>query len=695
MFLFKKPSVLIKRRLFLLNLSKKLGLLFIGNSLITDNVYGENKVQSVSKGLPETFEQQKTAHTSGFQDQDVIKEKLIDLQIENILKQPDGYKYIGGCNTVEELKSIEPLYHGQKILLNNNSYPSSQGKIIPTFEGVSEMWHDSNDTVTKGDDILSFVTLSGKRWKRTERHCIDFNWCDFGDVDKSIPLQRAIDLILAIANKTGKAYELPFINIKAGSYAMLSTVVLYPFIQIKSLGSVTFDFSRAKNINIGFSINTEIQLAQDFLKMPGNSAPCLNGLNGVITIVGEGRKTSNAAALSIGNTQSSKSPCRDVKTNNVVISGWRIAHLYQNFDTFLISHRDCRLESNKYNIVTSGINNNSGEKISYDGCVIAGSGLSNIYINSAGFDFNFINCSFDFTGQDIIFIGVKAGYQCIRFMACHFEQWDGYIINCKNRNNNITVMISNAIILPRANDHNVLNSPSRPLFKLKDGVTVSLKDFEIRHEYPAINEKISMTCDEEGEFQASGYAKDPYPQIPNTSYNVFENLKIWNEKVRNFDEYINNKKWKITCNNTNWNTTSSNGFLEIIPENKTKAGKTGDLFCIIQNESFISVNPNSIVSLWCCLRTDEIENAPKITIQLECYDINKESLNYNQIFSFDYKDVYNNKKMNNFYKNKNSPIASTVGRRRIKSNTNFIKYSIKIERITSTVSVNELGFAIF
>lgn len=133
-------------------------------------------------------------------------------------------------------------------------------------------------------------------------------------------------------------------------------------------------------------------------------------------------KSNSDFAIDFGNNEEGHSPSRNARIDGVTITGFGSAFNFRGISTYLTNIRDSRFESNLINIrVAPPDNKDSGERISFDNCVFAGSGVyaktantpsdeANIYIDAPGFDINFINCSFDYSNGDVMKMGANYGY---------------------------------------------------------------------------------------------------------------------------------------------------------------------------------------------------------------------------------------------------------------------------------------------
>ncbi|HDL4425245.1 TPA: phage tail protein, partial [Mannheimia haemolytica] len=93
----------------------------------------------------------------------------------NNLSSPDGYKHIGRCKSVAELRTIRPTEHGQRILVDAYYEDGTTGG--------GEFVADLQDLVTPDDGGVCFVVNNnGGRWKRVDlSHLTLFDFGAVGD----------------------------------------------------------------------------------------------------------------------------------------------------------------------------------------------------------------------------------------------------------------------------------------------------------------------------------------------------------------------------------------------------------------------------------------------------------------------------------------------------------------------------------
>lgn len=124
------------------------------------------------------------------------------------LSAADGYKYIGRCKSIAELRTIKPTYHGQRILVDAYYEGGTTGG--------GEFVADLQDLDTPDDGGICIVGNEGIRWKRV---IIDkLSVCDFGADLKTISNKAFIDM----ANAVG------YINVPVGTYKLSTLTIPTP-----------------------------------------------------------------------------------------------------------------------------------------------------------------------------------------------------------------------------------------------------------------------------------------------------------------------------------------------------------------------------------------------------------------------------------------------------------------------------------
>ena len=124
------------------------------------------------------------------------------------LAKPDGFKYIGQCESIEELRTIEPTQDQQRILVK--SYHVNLNKGGGTF------YADLGDTTTVDNGGTVIVTNGGKRWLRIHTQAVVE---EFGAVADKV--NDDTDAFLRAADYA-KAKKLPFVA--QGKYKLTQAI---------------------------------------------------------------------------------------------------------------------------------------------------------------------------------------------------------------------------------------------------------------------------------------------------------------------------------------------------------------------------------------------------------------------------------------------------------------------------------------
>lgn len=91
-------------------------------------------------------------------------------QLERNLSAPDGYRLIGQCDSIAQLRTIEPTENNQHILV--------KGYYAGSHKGGGRFVADFADNQTADNSGTVIVTAGGKRWKRlaNKPDIYDFGW---------------------------------------------------------------------------------------------------------------------------------------------------------------------------------------------------------------------------------------------------------------------------------------------------------------------------------------------------------------------------------------------------------------------------------------------------------------------------------------------------------------------------------------
>lgn len=141
-------------------------------------------------------------------------EEKRELAFKELVK-PDGYKLVGRCKSIAELRTIRPTEHGQRILVDSYYEGGTTGG--------GEFVADLQDMITPDDGGVCIVLDgNGGRWKRlSDTLHVD----DFGIKHQGVDVTFGIQTALNTAARLGKqlefgfnqTYSISFINIPENS----------------------------------------------------------------------------------------------------------------------------------------------------------------------------------------------------------------------------------------------------------------------------------------------------------------------------------------------------------------------------------------------------------------------------------------------------------------------------------------------
>lgn len=425
---------------------------------------------------------------------------------------------------------------------------------------------------------------------------------DYKTWDWQPAVQGAISYLYDLAFSALRVGAIPDICVTGALYKMRSSVTMYPWMHIRSIGNVTFDFTGAPANSDGFVIHNELSWTNTGTgySVSGSGSACLNGANGTILILGAGQETVTGRALVIGNTVGGKDPCRDGRVANVYVRGWQVAVDFQTFSTYLWSFHDCRLENNKYNVRTPVSNTNSGERMEFYNCNLSGSGLtgSSIYHRGGSYDIHFVGCSLDFV-QDVVLVD-GGNYSSLNFTDCHFEAWDGYLVNVVSGGGYFSVNIIQSTGYPShyRDTRPGLNSSGRPLFYANAGCSLQVNLQTSRL-------SLSQPCFSEGPF-VSGGAGDIRVKVSSPTRYAFnyagtaidQGVKDWNFQTDAVDTLATALTGWTFDNTSSVTVASSKLVLDGAKKVLQVVGTSDASYCQLTSKDKVPVRPGDLVFSW-------------------------------------------------------------------------------------------------
>jgi hypothetical protein len=256
-----------------------------------------------------------------------------------------------------------------------------------------------------------------------------------GLTDISTPLQNLVNTIqTAIINNEFGVQNV--IEIPGGKYKMTQTVIIPPYVKLKSRGQVIIEwygtgscFWITPDANDPTSIYTDELPYNEWL-----SGDLINGDDGGFII--RNKTTLNPSNPSIGIELGARvnQPAGRWKNyfclyriTNVAITGFDIAMFFNTYNHFINSFHHLNIQTNTIGVQIGSLdggNINSGENCTFYNCTFNGN-TETVFKITSQFDLNFHGCSMDYNGACF-----ECSYYCvIKYIGGHIEGNTNYLIN--------------------------------------------------------------------------------------------------------------------------------------------------------------------------------------------------------------------------------------------------------------------------
>ena len=294
---------------------------------------------------------------------------------------------------------------------------ASTGTIVCTkTNGVSFAPSATIDT-TNANNITS-GTLS------TARGGIAFtdSGMSTGASNNATQLQTVIGNLVSAAATATTTIGQPSVQIPNGTYNFTVGVTSRPWIHLDPVGNVGLNFAGAASNVTALRVYNQDSPTGDFTnRNAANRSPFLGGDNGSVYVVGPGKLTTSIG-VDLGNsTAASNVSVREASMRNFHIMQFGTGLFMRNIDNYVTNFQHFLIEGNATCIDTStGLNNNSGERLSFEDGLCAGANLG-YRVNTDSFDTLFHNVSWDFIQGPMLSLAAGNGYGKVEFDSNHFE----------------------------------------------------------------------------------------------------------------------------------------------------------------------------------------------------------------------------------------------------------------------------------
>ena len=405
------------------------------------------------------------------------------------LMSPDGEKYLGKCQSIAQLRTIEPTISTQTITVER---AVSGGPLINAI-----CTYDPLDTTSPDNGFSIFVTPGGARWKTNSIHGHNVFMAGFDPqlnnlhacINKISQWYVSQAIADAQINNRKGIILVPTLSDAGTTYTITNTIFLPPsLVELRPLGDMIFDFSSIPNVD-------GIVCSHEYPGLTYGKGGDLNGYSadsggavinpiGVLYLKGpgvtrgkdgSGNVTSSTSSTGVGLVLGNRTRIsagagylnvRDAHVRNVRIFGFMGGFQFGNCDTYLVTLSESNLYANLHNHYQPNMTViNSGEGMYFDRVTVSNAGINNHYINANGLDYWFKNTHIDYAYQDGIFFGPNAVTEMI-LTDCWLEGNDRYVFAQPTKiglSGQCRILMQGGKIVP--NRHGVTYRGVRPIFK--------------------------------------------------------------------------------------------------------------------------------------------------------------------------------------------------------------------------------------
>lgn len=380
-------------------------------------------------------------------------EKLSSV-LETKINQPDGFSFVGRCPDIATLRTVEPRFPGQAIILER---AVADGPILNEI-----ITHNPFPSDVIDDDYSRWVTQGGAVWdapvalglniflagvsaeKNNLAECLNKVFLD--KVDRII--KRGY-----VAGGIGAAIRVPALLRADGStvYVLSQPVRVPTFIALYLSEALILDTTEIKN-------STSIINSNEFPGLTNNMMFLNNGPNWGVgagagsshnsggiygngaLLKGPGEKNTDFPGIRYGNVTPGFAHCRNGKIFDLRVSGFKSGFKLGYVDTYMPDVIGCHFTFNGYAIETDYgtdsngniIFTNSGETMRLTRCLLGNNASHAIYRNDRGHHLRLIDCNVDYNGGDVVHCSPMSLGETV-ICGGWIEGNSGLLINCPGR----------------------------------------------------------------------------------------------------------------------------------------------------------------------------------------------------------------------------------------------------------------------
>ncbi|HCI6661599.1 TPA: hypothetical protein NPP41_000269 [Klebsiella pneumoniae] len=341
----------------------------------------------------------------------------------------DGLKLVGKCATLSALRTVEPTYAGQSIILRR--------AVSGGHEINCPLWYDADDLTTADDGYSVFVTAGGARWKADVSRGIDVRLA--GLLSDNSNLGTVLNAII-----TGEVNKIKAAGTIRGAitnfhvpasrkvYTIDVPVFIPSFMCLNTDGYVYMLYP--STTGSAFSINNAaLNIASG--GMPSNPADVqgcriFNANGGRFILTGPGGAVSTGTGLYVGDPSTSYFAVRDLLVGDLTIMMFKYGVQITARNNFINTLNGVISMLNQYGVYISGGSSlNAGEKMIFENCTIGNNEIAHFWFQAPMW-YYINNCSLDYTSADVFLVGNLSQVSRILIQGGHIEGVPGYLVNC-------------------------------------------------------------------------------------------------------------------------------------------------------------------------------------------------------------------------------------------------------------------------
>ncbi|MEG8664528.1 phage tail fiber protein [Klebsiella quasipneumoniae] len=364
---------------------------------------------------------------------------VTDATLRSNLASDDGQKLIGKCGSLDALRSTEPEYHGQEIILFR---AVADGPVLN-----ERLYYDATDTTSEENGFSVFVTPNGARWKADVSEGYNVFLAGFSPSENNIAqcIHKINVWIVAQAINASRVNDrkatilIPGLIDSGGATVYTMTEDVHFCAALVELVPLTLQFW-----DFSSSVDVPILCSNEFEGLRGGMGNSYNGgaadqggfaINprSFLYIKGGGEDYTPHGVI-LGNRSRRPDGTAYLNVRDTVIRNVRVFNCgdgltFGNYDTYMVGFENCNAYANTRALSQpTATALNAGERWWLNNCVLSNSTEDNIYINSNGPAIYFDNVSNDYARRDAFRFGPNAAGSFL-FTNSHFEGYDQMLIN--------------------------------------------------------------------------------------------------------------------------------------------------------------------------------------------------------------------------------------------------------------------------